>query len=103
MAGPPSGNRNAAKGYRWHDAIHRALTRYCDPEQEVAAGRALDKIAEKLVKAALKGDQYAITEIGNRLDGKAAQSLTVGGDPDAPLEFNHRVTFVGRPGATGKA
>jgi hypothetical protein len=75
MAGAPLGNHNAAKGRRWADALHKALIRFQDPEQRIQAGQALDRIAERVVLMALAGDKDAITEIGNRLDGKPGQSI----------------------------
>ena len=37
----------------------------------------LAKIAQKCVEAAVEGDMQAIKEIGDRIDGKAPQSLDV--------------------------
>lgn len=82
-AGAPIGNTNAAKGKQWADQIRKALIQYED--DQVKRGSALFKIAENVVRAALAGDKDAIQEIGNRLDGRAAQSLTVSGDEDRPL------------------
>ena len=45
----------------------------------------LERMADKVVKLALDGDMQAVKEIGDRLDGKPAQSHTVSGDPEAPL------------------
>lgn len=43
-----------------------------------AEGRTvLAKIAQKVVEAAMEGDMQAIKEIGDRIDGKAPQSLDV--------------------------
>jgi hypothetical protein len=66
----PKGNRNAAKGHMWAGAIRRALAE--DRE-------ALQEIARKLVSKAKEGDLAYIKEIGDRLDGKAAQSLELSG------------------------
>src|SRR4051812_34348185 len=84
MAGAPVGNRNAAKAKRWQDALVKALTRYSNPEAQIEAGQALDKIAEQVVKKALDGDKDSIAEIGNRLDGKPAQAI-VGDDSADPI------------------
>lgn len=75
MAGPPIGNQNASKGKRWQEAIDKACKQFADKELKVKAGQALDRIAHKVVQAALEGDWWAVTEIGNRLDGKPAQSI----------------------------
>lgn len=87
QGGAPKGNDNAAKGREWRQAIQRALSRYSakegDRRPSYRAG--LDKIADELVKAAAQADRWAIEEIGNRADGKPAQSVTVAGDEDKPL------------------
>jgi hypothetical protein len=57
---------------RWRDALILATTR------TDAEGRTmLAKIAQKCVEAAVEGDMQAIKEIGDRIDGKAPQSLDV--------------------------
>jgi hypothetical protein len=71
-AGPPIGNQNARKAKRWENALTRALARAAEG-QGFEAG--LDKVADQVVKAAVDGDKDAWQEIGNRLDGKAHQSI----------------------------
>ena len=51
--------------------------------------RKLRLIAKKLLKEAEAGNIQAIKEVTDRLDGKAAQSLTVAGDQDNPLQFEY--------------
>jgi|SRR5450755_2854262 hypothetical protein len=105
MAGAPLGSSNAAKGRRWRDAINKALARYSRDAEDckINAGEALDKLAELVVKKALAGDKDSITEIACRLDGKPAQSLTILGDEDSPLQHNHTVEFVGASAVAAKA
>lgn len=91
----PVGNTNAAKGRRWQDALNKALARYQDPKRDIKAGEALDEIAFIVVSRALEGDRDAINEIANRLDGKPAQALTLTGDEDNPVQYNHTVRFIG--------
>jgi hypothetical protein len=79
MAGAPVGNQNAAKAKRWADALNKALVRFCTEDGKVKAGEALDKIAEAVVLQALAGGKDAWQEIGNRLDGKAAQAVELSG------------------------
>lgn len=71
-AGAPQGNHNAAKGKLYNDALRRALAR---------AGKTVDgglnKVCDQLVTAALAGEQWAIKEVADRIDGKAAQSMDV--------------------------
>lgn len=71
----PSGNKNAAKGKAWFDALRK----------ECVQRSALDDIAKLVVDKALAGEQWAIQEIGNRLDGKPAQAIT--GDDGGPVEI----------------
>ena len=77
----PLGNQNAAKAKVWSAAIQRALERRSRVEQR----EALDDLAEKLLKLCDEGDLAALKELGDRLEGKAAQAVTVGGDQDAPM------------------
>jgi hypothetical protein len=72
--GGQPGNNNAGKGKPWADALKRALARAGDGD--IAQG--LNAIADQVVQAAQGGDRDAIQEIGNRLDGKPAQSLDLG-------------------------
>ena len=76
MAGAPIGNQNGRKGKAWFDALRK----------ECVQRDALADIAKVVVDKAIAGEAWAIAEIGNRLDGKPAQSLEVSGDPDNPLE-----------------
>lgn len=87
----PLGNQNAAKAKIWEQALKRALARYSG--KNVDAG--LDVLADKVVVAATEGDQWAITEIGNRMDGKPA--TVVAGDAEQPLTFRGVIDLV-RPG-----
>jgi hypothetical protein len=74
------GNQNAYKNKPWADALRRAMARF-----EGGKENALNLIAEQTVKLAVSGEQWAIKEIGDRQDGKAAQSVNVGGQEDNPL------------------
>lgn len=67
--GAPEGNANATKNKPWIAAVNRAI----------AQGDAdrLRNIAEKMLLEAEKGEAWAIKELGDRLDGKAAQSHEV--------------------------
>lgn len=58
----------------WRDAIMAATQR--NPTGEPNK-RDLDAIVEALIIAAKAGDMEAIKEIGNRIDGKAHQSVDV--------------------------
>lgn len=73
------GNQNAAKPKIWGEAIRRAIAR----RQEGDLSKGLDVLADKLVDAAAAGEVWALTEVGNRLDGKPPQAI-IGGDEDDP-------------------
>ena len=81
--GAPKGNKNASNGTMYRDALHYALTNYAD--DEVAKGKALKRVAKKVVEKALDGEQWAVQEIGNRLDGKPKQQTELSSNPDAPV------------------
>lgn len=74
----PIGNQNAVKARRWREAIMRALARKCG-----SVDQGLDAAADKLACLAIDdGDKWALEEIGDRLDGKPAQSLIHQGDEE---------------------
>ena len=81
LGGAPAGNRNAAKAKLWEQAIKRAIARKANGD----INHGLDTLADKLVAAAESGDQWALKEIGDRLDGKPAQAIT--GEGGGPIEF----------------
>ena len=85
MAGAPLGNKNAAKAKEFEGALRRALAR-----KGGTVGGGLDSIADKLVTAADAGEQWAVREVGDRLDGKPGQSLVLGGDPENPLKIESK-------------
>lgn len=76
----PVGNKNAAKGKEWFDALRK----------ECVQKSALEKIAKVVVEKAMAGEQWAITEIGNRFDGKPAQAMEVSGPDGGPVETVRR-------------
>lgn len=88
--GAPVGNQNAAKAKQWTAAIQRALAK----RSKVESQQAIDDLAEKLLIACDKGEIGALKELGDRLEGKPAQALTIGGDADSPLEHKMEVVLV---------
>ena len=68
----PEGNQNAVKSKRWSQAIDRALAKRCKGDGIAA----LDDLAEKLLANAEAGDMAALRELGDRLEGKPAQTIT---------------------------
>jgi hypothetical protein len=75
--GAPVGNQNAAKSRQFYGALQRAIAQ--------DDGKKLRAAAEKLLEMAEAGEGWAIRELADRLDGKAAQSMTLAGDPERPL------------------
>ena len=68
MAGAPKNNQNAVKSNRlWANAIRRAVMQ--------SSGKKLRSLAERLIERASQGDISALKELGDRLDGKSAQSI----------------------------
>lgn len=82
--GAPIGNSNAKKAKRFEGAITRALAKIGDGKG-VEGG--IDKLATQLVDAAAKGEQWALIEVANRLDGKPAQAIIGGDDDSPPIKF----------------
>lgn len=76
LGGAPIGNQNARKGREWRQAIDRALEIRGNGDRS----KALDALAEKLLKKVDEGDIAAIKEFGDRIDGKAPQSVIVGNE-----------------------
>lgn len=83
----PVGNQNAAKAKVWSAAIHRALERRKPANERIAA---IDELADKLLDECFGGNLSALQELGNRLDGKPAQAVTLSGDEDQPLTVTVR-------------
>lgn len=82
-AGAPIGNSNASKSKPFLAAINRALEKRSVSDRAAA----LDGIVEKLFELAESGEQWAVQEIANRLDGKAAQQLIHSGDAVNPVRI----------------
>ncbi len=95
--GAQPGNNNATKGAEWRQAIKRALTQKSGTNYRDG----LDLVAKQIVQAACEGDQWAIKEIGDRIDGKPPQSLSLGGDPDNPIPVSIPIEFV-KPSVSDK-
>ena len=90
----PAGNQNAAKAKVWNAAIMRALdARGSRLEQK----NALDDLAAALLDKAAEGDMSALKELGDRLDGKPSQALTVGNDDGKPFAIERIVRTVVDP------
>lgn len=80
--GAPLGNTNAKSAKRWADALNRALARAAEGKGFEAG---LDKVADTVVAHAIAGSKEAWQEIGNRQDGKPAQSLEIDANVNGSL------------------
>lgn len=86
-SGAQPNNDNSAKGKDWKQAIKRALARRGEGDYR----KGLDRIAEKVVSAAEEGDGKAWSDIADRFDGKAVQSVEVEGDFTLSIQKIERV------------
>jgi len=86
----PLGNQNAVKGRRWSKAIERAVEAWPDKAVSLESNKGIDAAAYEFVSELMgKKDLGFFREFGDRLDGKAAQQLTLSGDADAPLQVQN--------------
>lgn len=94
----PVGNQNAVRAKKWRESIMRALAR---KSGSVDAG--LDAAADKLVTLAIDdGDKWALEEIGDRVDGKPAQSVIASGDEEGgPIRLSLNVGYADPPAPEG--
>jgi len=82
------GNKNAARGTEWRDAIRHelaAIGRDVDG-QDPAYRKGLRQCAKEFIKAAQGGEQWAIKELADRTDGKAPQAIELTGGEGGPVE-----------------
>jgi len=68
----PSGNKNARRAKELRDALNFALNNF--ENNAIKKGQALREIGMKLISMALDGNLAAIKEIGDRIEGKPAQT-----------------------------
>jgi N-acetylglucosamine kinase-like BadF-type ATPase len=78
------------------EALMVALNREADDivDDDGKPTKQLALIAKKLVEKAVEGDTVAIKEVFDRTEGKAAQAMTLLGDPDHPIELSNTFNFV---------
>ena len=81
--GRPKGAQNTDKS--WRDAVRAAVNELRKDESSPKKIKSLRLLARKLVTKALDGDVSALKEIGDRLDGKATQSVQV----DKNIQITH--------------
>lgn len=81
----PKGNQNAAKAREWADTLKHELAEYQSKKRRIERGQALRAVARMVIDEALDGGMWAVQEIANRLDGKAAQAVEITGS----IEHKH--------------
>lgn len=81
--GAPTGNNNASKAKVWSAAIERALSN----RSALTNKNAIDALAERLLAKCDEGDMSALKELGDRLEGKPAQGIDLGSDPNRPVRM----------------
>lgn len=81
--GAPAGNQNATKAKVWTAAIERALQK-----RGTKKINALDDLAEKLLANCDLGDMQALKELGDRLEGKPAQTVALGNANNEPFRVS---------------
>ena len=72
MAGEKGNNFSSKNNRLWANTLKRALAQ--------SDGERLRRIAEKLIDKAEEGDLAAIKELGDRVDGRAAQQILGAGE-----------------------
>jgi hypothetical protein len=77
----PIGNQYGARAKQWQMAIERAL----DKRGAMDRRTALDELAAVLLDQCAMGEAWALRELGDRLDGKPAQSVT--GADGGPIDI----------------
>ena len=91
-SGGQPGNTNRATQYR----VKRTLEALIDKASSKREGLTrLEAACASLLDKAEEGDTQAFKEIADRLDGKAAQSLEVGGPDGGSIPVGVTVRFVG--------
>ena len=88
--GPPKGSANSKRGKEFFAAMKRAMAR------DLGDGnyrKGLNRIASRLVQAAMDGEQWAIQEIANRFDGKPTQPVERDEAPALTI-FEGRVRLI---------
>lgn len=88
--GAPVGNSNATKNRIWQQAILNALKKRSKSDQL----EALEDLADKLIDSCMDGDITALKELGDRVEGKVAQCVNLGGQDDNPIKATLTVEFL---------
>lgn len=88
--GAPIGNKNCVRGKEGRRALEFALDNYGSgyPKELVGRMATLALMWKPIIEKAMdEGDLAAMKEINDRLDGRPAQSIAIGGDAENPLSL----------------
>jgi len=88
----PKKPKGAKSDKEWRDMIRLTVNELRADPKSGKKTKALRQLAGRLVEKALGGDVAALKEIGDRLDGKPAQAVELGGRDGEDLSFT--ITFV---------
>lgn len=106
--GAPIGNQHALKGKRIRDAILKELGRRGHGDID----KGLEPVVKKLVTLAHNGEQWAMQELFNRIEGRIPAAVELTGanggdlvvrDANTSMGIARRVAFVLASGALAKA
>lgn len=89
MAG--NANSGGAKAKPFRDALRMEIA------AAGADGKALRTVARSLLNQAMAGEQWAVRELADRIDGKVAQAIIGGDDDDPPVKIT-RIEIVAAGG-----
>lgn len=92
----PLGNQNAAKAKVWTAAVERALSARSALDRKDA----LEACANALIDKAMEGDMTALKELGDRLEGKPAQAVSLSGPNGGEIPLSVAVRFVKADGGS---
>jgi len=103
--GGQPGNSNNKIGKEGRRALELALEHYVPGEgidfetlEVISRIRTLIMMWSPIIKKAVdEGDLAAMKEINDRLDGRAAQSLTISGDEDNPIAIRKVERVIVKP------
>jgi hypothetical protein len=95
--GGQPGNTNSAKNRPFEQALRRAIARRAEGFEG-----GLNLLADKVIDAAMDGQQWAMQEISNRLDGKPHQAIQVSGEGEggAILIIRRQITDSNASGSS---
>ncbi|MCH9730676.1 MAG: hypothetical protein K0U84_13555 [Actinomycetia bacterium] len=82
-AGAPKGNNNRVKGRAWTEALRRAIARMgstMNDKGKTPMDAGMNHLADQLVELASQGDKWALEQLGDRIEGKPTQAITLEAD-----------------------